>query len=57
MVRPVPHTYLIRETPGDGVERQEPRVLGRAIVTELAEDEGAVAHNLHWAVIVGVGVD
>jgi hypothetical protein len=37
MVRPVSHTEL---SPSVRVERQESRVLGRTIVTELAGDEG-----------------
>jgi hypothetical protein len=52
MVSPVSHTYLVRKAPGLRVQRKKPLVHGRAIVTELSEDEGAVTHNLHLRLLI-----
>jgi hypothetical protein len=42
----VPHTCLVRWTPGLGAKREEPRVLRWLAVTKLAEDGGTVTDDL-----------
>jgi hypothetical protein len=46
LVSPVAHIKLIREASRLCVESEEPGVLGRSMLTELAKDERTVADHL-----------